>query len=288
MFTPSVTDGAFDSWPQIGIKSLYDLYIGDTFASFEQISQRFGIPRSDFFRYLQVRCFVISNSDCFPLCPPKSLLDSIFKCSTVTKQIISKIYTLLNSHQVISLESLKRKWETDLEEPISCLRHAVVQFKIVHRLHWSKVRLSKFKPDLDPTCDRCKQAPATLLHMFWTCPRLYIFWQSIFDAFSGICGKTIHPSPLISLFGVPPVEISLSKCNTNMIAFGSLLARRLILSKWKDSHPPAYGHWIREVMCHIHLEKVRYTIRGSVEKFYSTWQPFISFVENVAAANFTE
>lgn len=304
MFAPSIIDNAFDSWSQIGIKSLYDLYIEDKFASFEQISQKFGIHKSDFFRYLQVRCFVASNSDCFPLCPPTSLLDSIFKCFIVSKQIISKIYKLINSHQVTSLESLKHAWEADLEEPISelvwqkiiqriysssvCQRHAVVQFKIVHRLHWSKERLSKFKPDLDTTCDRCKQFPATLLHMFWTCPRLYGFWRSIFEAFSKICGKTVHPSPLISLFGVTPVDISLSKCNINMIAFCSLLARRLILSKWKDSQPPAYGHWIREVMYHIHLEKIRYTTRGSVGKFYSIWQPFMTFVGDVAAANFTE
>ena len=156
-----------------------------------------------------------------------------------------------------NLEALKRKWETDLEEPISdpvwqkiiqricssyvCLRHVVVQFKIVHRLHWSKERLSKFKPDLDPICDRCKQDPATLLHMFWTCPKLYRVWKSIFESFSKICGKTLHPSPLISVF-VAPVDVPLSKCNINMIAFWSLLARRLILSKWKDSQPQAYGH----------------------------------------------
>lgn len=168
-----------------------------------------------------------------------------------------------------------------------CLRHTVVHFKIVHRLHWSKDRLSKFKPDLDPTYDRCKQVPATLLHMFWTCLKLSRFWQSIFEAFSKIHGKTIHPSPLISLFGVASVDVSLRGCNINRIAFCSLLARRLILSKLKDSQPPTYRYWIKEVMCHIHLEKIRYTIRGSVGKFYSTWQPFISFVESVAATNLT-
>lgn len=270
MFTPSVTDKPFDVWTDLGIESLYDLYVENRYASFEQLSCKFNIHKSQFFRYLQLGCFVTSNLDCFPLCPPTSLLDSIFKCKSDTSQIMSRIYTMLNSCQVTRLDSLRGKWEGVLETSISdtiwqkiiqripsssvCLM--VIQFKIVHRLHWSKERLSKIKTDLDPTCDRCRQLPATLLHMFWSCPKLHGFWQSIFETFSRICGKTIHPSPLISSFGVVPADFLSSRCNTNTIAFGSLLARRLILFKWKHFLLPTYGQWIREVMSHIHLENL--------------------------------
>lgn len=214
---------------------------------------------------------------------------------------MSGIYKLLNSHNLTNLESLKDKWETDLGERISediwqkiiwriysssiCLRHAVIQFKIVHRLHWTKARISKIKPDFDPTCDRCKLAPATLFHMFWTCPSLLRFWQSIFQTFSKICARTVDPSPLLSLFGVAPADVLFTVHQSNMIAFCCLLARRLILFKWKDARPPTYSQWLNEVMCHIHLEKIRYTIRGSTSKFHSTWQPFISFVEGMAATD---
>ena len=170
-----------------------------------------------------------------------------------------------------------------------CLRHIVVQFKIVHHLHLTKDRLSKINMGIDPTCDWCRQAPATLLHMFWLCPKLHTFWQSIFDAFSGICGKTVHPSPLISsLFGVAPVDATCSECHLSMMAFCSLLARRLILFEWKDVLPPTYSQWIREVMSHIHLEKIRYPVKGSTRKFYVIWQPFISFVEGMAATNISK
>ena len=205
------------------------------------------------------------------------------------------------SSLIQNLDSLKDKWETDLGERISetlwqniirriysssiCLKHAVIQFKIVYRLHWTKVRLSKIKTDLDPTCDRCKQAPATLLHMFWTCPSLLSFWQSIFQTFSSICARTVKPSTLISLFGVAPTDAFFTGHQLNMIAFCCLLARQLILFKWKDARPPTYSQWIKEVMGHIHLEKIRYTIRGSTRKFYLTWQPFISFVEGMAATD---
>lgn len=61
---------------------------------------------------------------------------------------------------------LKNKWGTDFNEPIRrhrrhkttqgissssvCLRRAVTQFEIKHRLHRSEVRLSQVKADMDP------------------------------------------------------------------------------------------------------------------------------------------
>ena len=95
--------------------------------------------------------------------------------------------------------------------------------------------------------------------------------------------ETVRPSPLISLFGVAPADAAFSGSQLSMMAFCSLLARRLILFKWKDALPPTYGQWIREVMSHVHLEKIRYTVRGSSKKFYVIWQPLISFVEATAA-----
>lgn len=252
------------------------------------------------FSDLQLRGCVTSNSDYFPLCPPMSLLVAIFKCKIDTKQTMSRIYTLLNTYHVTSLESLKHLEEC-ISEPVWQRNHMenldllsmpqtyCSQFKIVHGLHWSKNRPSKIKTDLDPTYDRCKQALATLLHMFWTCPKLYRFWHPFLRPFPEYVTvrETVHPSPLISLFGVVPVDASLSAFNINMTGLCSLLARRLILYKWKESLPPTYGHWIREVMCHIHPEKIRYTIRDSVGKFFATRQPLISFVDSMAATNIT-
>ncbi len=74
----------------------------------------------------------------------------------------------LKSHH---MTHLKQKWEKEMEDQISddawqeaiwrmhssssSLRHTIAQFKIVHRLHWSKDRLAKIKSDVNPTCDQC-------------------------------------------------------------------------------------------------------------------------------------
>lgn len=220
MFTPSIMDEAFDIWSRSGIRSLHDLYNKDGFCSFEELLLKFKLHKSHFYRYLQIRNFTASNCSYFPKCPPLTLLDSGFKHEPHSKQIISKIYTLLNAQGPNSLDALKNTWEGDFGEELPeevwqkiierihsssvCLRHSVIQFKVVHRLHRTKDKLAKIKQDIDPTCDRCRISPATLMHMFWTCPKLYRFWQSIFEAFSVICGNKIKPTPLMSMFGVAP------------------------------------------------------------------------------------
>lgn len=299
IFTPSMTDAAFDIWSKNGIRSLHDLYFNVTFASFEQLVQKFTIPHTHFFRYLQLRSFVSSNSNRFPHCPAPSLIDSILEYRCGEKQSISKVYGLLNLHNLTALESLKQKWEKEIEDQLPddvwqeairrihsssiSLRHTIVQFKIVHRLHWSKDRLAKFKSDVDPNCDRCKQAPATLFHMFWSCPKLLEYWGHIFETFSKMFGKFIAPDISTAIFGVASLDNSLSRSQSDVIAFCTLLARRLILYKWKDSSSPTYGDWIKDVMYNIQLEKLRCSMNWSNKRFLITWQPLLTFVENTSA-----
>ena len=305
-FKPSIIDGAYSIWSRKGIVSFRDLFSEDVFMSFEQLRLKFDIPHSHHFRFLQIRNFVTSAITNFPSQPPDSLLDTILKLSPYSKGVIGTIYSLLNTFDLEPLTSLKIQWEEDLGLEISdetwnealdrihtssiCLRHIVIQFKVMHRLHWSKVKLAKFVPDMDPSCDRCNQDQATLAHAFWFCPKLNTFWQSIFKTLSDVLGIPIEPSASIAVFGVVSQEIHLSRQEKNMIAFASLLARRLILLKWKEKFSPTFKAWVNDVMHHLTLEKIRYSTRGyrGALTFYSIWQPFLTYVERMSAADITD
>ncbi len=140
---------------------------------------------------------------------------------------------------------------------------------------------SQIFPEISPTCDRCKQAPACLYHTFWSCSSLLTFWSSIFKLYSKIVGCTIKPCPLLALFGVPSRDLILTNTQLNCIAYSSLLARRLILLNWKSDRPPAFGRWVCDVMYFLKVEKVRYVLQGSTSKFSAIWQPFISYVDQL-------
>lgn len=47
-FPPSLTDGVFLRWERLGINTFKDLYIDNVFASFQQLSERFSLPRQHF------------------------------------------------------------------------------------------------------------------------------------------------------------------------------------------------------------------------------------------------
>ena len=211
--------------------------------------------------------------------------------------MISIMYRCILSLRPTSIQNIKNKWEEDLGEEISedvwedilhlvhtssiCARHGLIQCKIVHRVHFTKVRLSKIYDSVYPLCDRCRSSPATHAHMFWFCPSLRRYWTEIFKTISDCIEVPIEPNAMTAIFGIPPPALSFSRHKSHLVAFTTLLARRLILMKWKSSVPPSHPHWIRDTLNFIKLEKIRSTLRGSVSKFEKTWGPFLVLVNNL-------
>ena len=108
-----------------------------------------------------------------------------------------------------------------------CARHGSIQCKVVHRTHWTKVRLSKIYDTVDPSCEKCHQTPANHVHVFWSCVSLYNYWMAIFETLSKVTGTLLQPNAKTALFGIPLVP--LPKLQLDIIAFATILARRLIL-----------------------------------------------------------
>ena len=123
--------------------------------------------------------------------------------------------------------------------------------------------------------------------MFWACSKLGAFWENIFQTLSQAYGQTILPNPLSAIFGIPP-DGNLSGSLKQALAFTTLLARRLILLKWKLSHPPSHDHWVREVLYNLKLEKLRFSLKGSISKFRKTWSPFLTLVDTIILLPDTE
>lgn len=293
LFLPSMQDTSFNIWHGRGLKSFSDLFINNTFASFEQLSKKFNIPGSHFFRYLQIRHYMKESLLQFPQKPSDNIINNIMSRNPADKGTITSLLGLISKLDNSSISGILNAWEQDLQMTIvmrdwarilktihsssMCARHSLLQFKVVHRAHLSKSKLAKMYPQINSTCDRCKTEEATLIHMFWLCPNLEGFWKAIFEALSIIFTVRINPDPLVSLFGVVPEGTQLPFGGKRVVAFTTLLARRLILMRWKDTAPPSISHWIRDVIVNLKLEKIRCTLHGSEKKFNETWRSFLTF-----------
>lgn len=166
-----------------------------------------------------------------------------------------------------------------------CARHGLIQCKILHRTHWTKLKLSRIYPNVTSDCDRCHQSPANSIHMFWSCPCLQSYWSQIFSSLSAVLQVPLDPDPLLALFGTHSKTLNLSRLKSDFAAFLTLLARRRILMCWKSPSPPQFEAWLRDVLHFSKLDKIKFTLRGASDKFIKTWQPFFDYLQTLQFRN---
>lgn len=294
-FPPARIDSEFFLWQRQGIFKFKDMYINGIFASFDELVHKFDLPRSSLFRYFQIRHFLQHNDPNFPGLPSLPSLDEMLDISFNTKKLISRLTDFIISLKNKPLVKIRGDWVDELGEDIdddmwnnalqrvndssSCAKLSVIQFKVVHRAHFSKARLSKIYPNVSASCDRCHNAPANLTHMFWSCPGLAPYWSVIFETLSKALNIDLQPSAVAAIFGVVDGRhYTITKEHKNIIAFTTLLARRRILLHWKSKNPPKVSLWLSDLMQFMQLEKIKYSLRGSKDKFFSTWEPVLTYL----------
>lgn len=162
-----------------------------------------------------------------------------------------------------------------------CARHSLIWCKFLHRTYYTKAWLAKICNTGFAACDRFQLSPANLILMFWLSPQLQSYWTMAFVILSDTVCVKIDSNPLSALFGVSPSLSPLNAAQKDVLAFTTLLARRVILTKWKAHKPPSYTHWLRDVLHFLKLDKLRMSLRGSSDKFMIVWDPFFQTVQNI-------
>lgn len=177
LFRPSLLDTTFQIWARKGIHCVGDLFIHGVFSSFDQLVKKYNLPRSHFFKYLQIRDFTRTQFSTFPTKSPTSALDECLKTKPYQGGYASNLYSRIQEMEGCSFEHLKAQWEEDLGSELPdttwqwaierihkcsiCVRHGLIQFKVVNRLHYCRAKLAHIYPASDPRCLRCLQALGT-------------------------------------------------------------------------------------------------------------------------------
>ena len=292
-FTPSIINGGFDRWKEFGLYSVGDLYIGGSFASFQQLQENYGLSKSDFFRYLQARHFVRTHLDHFENATPDKL-DRCLRDCTTERNAVSAIYDSLQELDQVNTAYIKEGWEKELGMTIAediwkgslryintCslnARHCLIQFKTLHRLHYSRVKLHRIFPEISPICEKCNQEEANLLHSYTLCPKLEHFWTAVFSFFSKVFKTTLQPDPLLVILGTSGNIGNLQITQRRLLSYGLLCGKKLVLLHWKKTETPTFKEWLTALTDTLHLERIRYSLSGRLEDFKKIWQPIISFL----------
>ncbi|KAF3844173.1 hypothetical protein F7725_013514 [Dissostichus mawsoni] len=187
----------------------------------------------------------------YPCPPSKDLAHSVLNVNPFNKGAVSKIYTLILNNCPPTWDKTKKACEGDIGDSIS----EEAWENIVSRIHTSSFCIRhgliqfKCRPKLSQ------------VSLFPCLPGAYVLVMSVIKQFLGFWFSSLHK---------------------NAVAYASLHARRLILLNWKGKNPPSYIHWIREVMLGLDLEKLRYAVRGLVNKYDKTWSLFITHVRGLS------
>lgn len=130
-----------------GISSFKAMNLNAVFASFEDLSRKFGLPRFSLFRYFQVHHLLQIHDPNF-LNLSVSGLDRMLEISLNSKGLIARLYDYMASLKNVTLVKIRAHWTAELGEEMndsdwngvlqrvndstSCIRLSVIQFKILH------------------------------------------------------------------------------------------------------------------------------------------------------------
>ncbi len=281
----------FTSWREKGLSSVKDFYVEGELATFEYLYKTFDLSQSHFFRYLQVRHFIKHSFPQLQKLPLDHDIHRLLRQSPLEKHLVSKFISSFVSHSSISTAHLKDAWERDLGKDIwastweeglrrihSCsinVRLQLVQFKVMHRLHYTKAKLNRLYPSISPLCDRCKSADGTYGHIFWSCPEVSEFWKSIFRLYSHAFENEINVDADLAIFGCSDQALTWPQNQQLSLVFGMVLAKRVSLMEWKSTLPPSFFKWLAEMVSALKLERLRFSRPGRLKMFDKIWGPFL-------------
>ena len=296
-FPPGTLDKAFKRWTAKGIVSLGDLFVGPTLMTFNQVMEKYDIPRNDLFRYFQVRNFIIKDTSLFADMNVTRIEKQVLLSQG--KAAIRTFYASLGDYPSFGTQTLGEVWERELGVEITeemwddiwdnarkitvCNRTRAMQLKILHRAHIAPNRLSKYKKDVSPVCPKCKTEIGDLTHCYWSCVKIQKYWSDILLEMQKILRKKLELHPVSLLLGLSDDRVTdrYQKRLYNVLTF---CARKNILMHWITDKAPSVSGWHRTIMEYIPLDLLTCLLHSHSIAFEKTWKPFLDYINvNVSA-----
>lgn len=304
-FIPGKADGGFRVWAKNGLQKIGDVYKQNILMSFEELINKFNIPRNHFFKYLQLRNFIKKEQNQSLSIPALSTLEKLIddiKCQE--RGQISKMYIFLVDKCSETSALRMEAWREDLCEDISweewqeaCTkaqskttntRLKLLQYNWLMRTYVTPEKLNKYNNAIPDTCTKCNREKGTLYHCIWQCTEIQLFWQEVKHHLQNILHINIPLVPRLFILGLYPSTFKIRKSQNILLDLGILLAKRLVAINWKNINRPSIGRWLSELSTTLPLEKITYTIKHKIHLFHQIWDPFIEYIAKTDLTNVIE
>ena len=87
------------------------------------------------------------------------------------------------------------------------------QYKLMHNIIQTNLSLYKMKIKESPHCEHCHCQNETLLHRFWECPEVKLFWEDVIEWWNTNRSENFNPTWSEILYGYRPENTSFHAFN---------------------------------------------------------------------------
>lgn len=220
-FKPASQDLRFKQWIREGITSYSSLVKNGELVDFQYMSEKYGLERQDFYRYLQIRHYFVKEvkgSSKEELSVVTQMFIKAYN-SGPTRQIIGALYLSILLMKNNSTDCIKQKWERELDIEISSEEWTLIihtQMTTTNSQSWRdfcwkncvrffitpKIK-SKQTGLLNQCWRQCGHLMADHTHIFWS------FWADVQVAIKSILGFDIEFTCLSLYLGSMPKDLDI-------------------------------------------------------------------------------
>ena len=287
---PNKTDNILEEWSRKGLKVYSQMITNNIIDSFETLVDKFNISNNHFFKYLQIRSYLIKQQRDQGQ-RTHELMDFLSKNINSEKSKISKLYKIMQEIK-IKVDNTKEKWENELTTTISehdwkdaCKRI----FKTTQSKYWKEFAwkinmkifltpkiLSKYRPTGSAECWRkCSETEANHVHIFLFCPILKRFWETVKVKITNTFGLKNPLHPINILLGIIPFEIQ-REGDKYLFTILRIAALKQITRKWLDANPPSSNDWEKTIEEIKEMERITYKMNNREDEFMRNWSKWTS------------
>lgn len=278
---------------EAGIIFIGDVFEGVNLMSFEQMVNKYKIPRKEFWKYLQLRSSITSVNKKHPLISQTDIQE-VFQSDWLIEGGASRFYRLMRHSQPPKTDGLKRSWEEDLGREISQevwkdivgswyrtsreMQTRLITYKIINRGYWTPCKMARLKLRESDICWRCDEDRGTLLHMLYECKMTQNLWENMITFLGDVLGAELLQSPALCILGIITEGVGLSAQQTLWCRLALITGCRVVLRHWKTKGTIPFNEWMVEMTKIASYEQMIYKLNHRQEVFQKIWGPYINVI----------
>lgn len=284
-FPPGIAYGQFQTLRNSGCARTLRFVTQDRWPSMTELIDPAGLFKLTFWNAVKLHHFLQTIPNPQSYTRPLTTFEDICSDTEPIKQILSQMYTLLNTPAQTPDLPCITKWEKDLLCTFTavqkqnmivlslkssiCTKIQETNFKILTRWYLTPSRLHSMFTESSKYCWRCQREVGTILHVFWSCPHSTNFWTAVRSISQKFTEFQIPNGPAFFLLHVSSIPLKAYK--KSILRHLTNAAKSCIPTLWKQQAPPTISLWLRKVEDINKLEDLVLTSQNRHATYQKTW-----------------